>query len=211
MKALRPGGAELTHRALSFCGLTAASRLLDIGCGRGESLSLIRERWGCKVAGIEPYAVRREQAQAANPGVEIAPTTAERLPFVDESFDVALAECSASLFADPAAAFAEISRVLKPGSIIALTDVYARESAPTAAAGMLRQLYTLKQWRRLLQAAGLRLSHQEDCGRVMQNMLGQLILEHGREAAYQIIGLDRCALKAAGLGYVLLIAVKEEA
>lgn len=211
MNALRPGGSALTLRALSFCPLTTASRVLDIGCGRGESLALIGERWGCRAAGIEPDAERRGLACAANPGVDICAAKAELLPYADASFDLALAECTASLFADAAAAFAEIARVLMPGGLLALTDVYAREQAPPVASGMLRQLYTIDQWRALLRQAGLRLLHEEDCGRVMQNMLGQMILDHGREEAYRLIGLDRCCLKAAGLGYLLLIAAKDAA
>ena len=210
MSALRPGGSALTLRALSFCPLTDASRLLDIGCGRGESLALISERWGCRTAGIEPDDERRALACAANPGIDIAPATAELLPYADASFDIVLAECTASLFSDPRAAFAEIGRVLAPDGLLALTDVYAREQTPPATTGMLRRLYTLEQWRTLLRQAGFSLRHEEDCGRVMQNMLGQMILDHGREEAYRRIGLDRCCLKAAGLGYLLLIAAKED-
>lgn len=68
MSCLRPGGLELTRHALSFVPVEPESRLVDIGCGNGESLAMIREEYGCQVAAIEPDTKRRAQALANNPG-----------------------------------------------------------------------------------------------------------------------------------------------
>lgn len=206
MDCLRPGGLELTRHALSFAALTAESRVLDLGCGRGETLALLRGEYGCWVAAVEPDQQRRAQAEANNPGVEIAAAAAEQLPFADDGFDLALAECSVSLFSQPQAALAEIKRVLIPAGRLIITDVYARQEAGWNGEGMIRRLYTLKQFRSLLSGAGFNVRHGEDCSSLLKTMLGQMILDYGREEAYRRLGLDSCALRQAGAGYLLLVA-----
>lgn len=210
MSRLRPGGADLTRRALSFCRIGPLSRILDIGCGNGESLALIREEFACLVAGLEPDAQRLRCARAANPGVEISPAKAEAIPFADHSFDIVLGECTASLFDQPEQAFAEISRVLTAHGCLVLTDVYAKNAGSARGKGLIRHLYTREEFAAFLQAAGLMVRHGEDCGDMLKTMLGQLILDFGATEAYRRIGLEPCALKSAHAGYILIVAEKEK-
>lgn len=206
MSCLRPGGLELTRHALSFVPVEPESRLVDIGCGNGESLAMIREEYGCQVAAIEPDTKRRAQALANNPGVEIALASAEDLPFEAATFDIALAECSVSLFMQPAVALNEIHRVLMPGGKLIITDTYARNAVGICGEGMIRQLYSVNQFRSMLTAASFNLMHAEDCGEILKTMLGQMILDYGKDEAYRRLGLDRCALRQAGAGYLLLVS-----
>jgi len=39
---LRPGGLELTARAVDFAGLGAGAAVLDLGCGSGDSVRYLR-------------------------------------------------------------------------------------------------------------------------------------------------------------------------
>lgn len=206
MHCLRPGGLELTRHALSFSQLGPKTRLLDIGCGNGESLAMICAEYGCQVAAIEPDANRYRQALAANPGVEITQAMAEQLPFAAASFDIVLAECSFSLFEQPDKALAEIHRVLLPGGKLLITDTYARGARGVCGEGMVRHLYSVGQFRGMLTEAGFSVLHGEDCGEILKTMLAQMILDDGKEEAYRRLGLDRCAFKQAQAGYLLLVA-----
>ena len=146
MSCFRPGGISLTLHALSFSSINTNSRLLDIGCGHGESLSLIKEKYACHVAGIEPDEQRHKQAVGANLHTMIKQAYAEDIPFTDSSFDIVLSECAASLFTDPQKAFKEISRVLADRGVLILTDVYVKEGAGFEGNGILRYLYTKEQF-----------------------------------------------------------------
>lgn len=206
MSGLRPGGSELSRQLLTNVQLRPGARILDLGCGKGESLALLREEYACLPTGLEPNAAYRAAAQAANPGIKILDGLAESLPFPDQSFQVVLAECVLSLSEPVEAALSEIKRVLLPGGILLLSDVYARKQAVYGGCGMLRKLYTLPQLEALLQQAGFGIRRQENANAALLQMLGQMILEHGPEATYACLGLDACALKQASPGYILITA-----
>jgi len=92
----------------------AGTRALDVGCGTGFNLARLRDR-GFQVAGLEPSPSMREEALANNPGTEIIDGDIESMPFADASFDLAIAIEVVRYLEDPARAFAELARVLRPG------------------------------------------------------------------------------------------------
>lgn len=108
------GGAELRDRAL--VGLEG--RVIEVGCGNGLNFphypSTVTE-----VVAIEPEQRLRAIATAATADaaipIRVFDGLAEQLPAPDASFDagvVSLVLCSVD---DPAAALAELRRVLRPG------------------------------------------------------------------------------------------------
>ena len=110
----RPGGFEVTQRALDICAFPKGARLLDCGCGEGATLeyfcSLGYEAAGVDIAG----------------GEGIVKADAAALPFEAESFDGVFFECSLSKMAEPDSALAEARRVLKSKGRIAVSDFYAK-------------------------------------------------------------------------------------
>ena len=95
----------------------AAGRVLDVGCGTGINLGYYPR--GAAVVGIEPdpYMLRRARARAERLGgqIELLQEGAERLPFPDASFDVAVATLVFCTIPDPDRALGELRRVLRPG------------------------------------------------------------------------------------------------
>jgi ubiquinone/menaquinone biosynthesis C-methylase UbiE len=110
----RPPESPL-DRLLAAEGELAGKRVLDVGCGTGGLLLTLRDRYGCRVAGVDPssgmLAAAREKL---GPSADLRAARAEQLPFPDGSFDGAIATLVAHHL-DRARAFPEIRRVLVSG------------------------------------------------------------------------------------------------
>lgn len=118
---------------------TAGARrsIVDIGAGPGDLLAALSAMLPDAIlTGIEPSA--RMRAIASRRGLTEVDGRAELLPLADGSADLVLSTLSAHHWDDPAAAFAEIRRVLRPGGSARIYDVrfagYGREEAASLAA-----------------------------------------------------------------------------
>lgn len=125
-EALRPGGVALTARLLDATSLPAGAAVLDVGCGPGATLALLRER-GARAVGVD-YS--QELAAESSARAPVAAGDAERLPFAGASFDAALMECMVSTLPDKTTALAQVARVVRPGGWLVLTDVTVRGPFP---------------------------------------------------------------------------------
>lgn len=102
-------------------GRLSGARVLDVGCGLGGKTAWYAEAGARSVTGVDLAwdHVRQSARFAASRGqaarVHIARADAMRLPFADATFDIVTANDSMEHFADPAAALAELARVLCPG------------------------------------------------------------------------------------------------
>ncbi|MEP6937451.1 MAG: class I SAM-dependent methyltransferase [Chthoniobacterales bacterium] len=101
--------------AVRFLPARPGGKLLDVGCGNGSFLHLMR-RLAWEVQGIEPDPEAAAIAAAQNLCVEVADVTRAELP--DSYFDAITLTHVAEHFPAPAAAFATLARALKPGGII---------------------------------------------------------------------------------------------
>jgi ubiquinone/menaquinone biosynthesis C-methylase UbiE len=110
-------------RASLLGGLPEGARLLELGAGTGANFRFY-PAGACGVAS-EPNRemLRRAAEKPGRPGrVRLVQAAAERLPFADDAFDAAFATLVFCTVASPAAAFAELRRVVRPGGTVALLE-----------------------------------------------------------------------------------------
>jgi SAM-dependent methyltransferase len=92
--------------------------VVDLAAGTGKLTRLLAAT-GADLTAIEPVDAMRDQLLAACPGVHAISGTAESIPLPDRSVD-ALTVAQAFHWFDPAAALAEIARVLRPAGTLGI-------------------------------------------------------------------------------------------
>ncbi len=107
----------LGRRAMAELDLGPGKRVLDIGCGAGET-TLDLAVTGAHAVGVDisrPLLDVARRRSEGRPDVEFLEADAQTYPFEPASFDAVFSRFGVMFFADPPAAFANIRRALKPG------------------------------------------------------------------------------------------------
>lgn len=118
---------DRTHRAtlaLAAKIIHQPASVLDVGCGTGKLLRQAATYWPqAHLIGIDPANGMIETAKHLTPNAIFSPGTAEALPLLDASVDLALSTSSFHHCQNQAAGLREIARVLRPGGYFLLVDV----------------------------------------------------------------------------------------
>ena len=128
--ALLPLGRWLEGRKI------AEQPLLDVGCGTGRFLTLVKHNWPrLPVTGLDlsrPYLEKARDLLRPWSWVRFVEAPAEQLPFANQSF--ALVTCVYLFHELPRkvrrAAAAEMARVLRPGGLLVLVDSFQKGDRP---------------------------------------------------------------------------------
>jgi len=162
------GGQDATQALLEMCPLDATSRILDVGCGPGNTACFVAEQYGARVHGIDisevmiAKAKERAQRQGLMDMVEFRVADVFCLPFEDDSFDVVIIESVLTpLPGDKKQALMEMLRVVRPGGWIGANEATVDPSAPPEFLALLDEhpaihgYFTPQTLRSLFQESGL--------------------------------------------------------
>lgn len=110
---------------LDAADVRGPDRVLDIGCGAGRTTRLAARRAergravGVDLSGPMLERARLGAEREGVPNASFVQADAQVHPFEPGSFDTAISRYGMTFFADPAAAFANIRRALRPGGRLA--------------------------------------------------------------------------------------------
>jgi SAM-dependent methyltransferase len=166
-RVIHPGGRVSTEALLARAHITAASQVLDVGCGVATTAIEIARRYGAQVTAVDIAPLMLERAEAnvraasMTGRVTVQPGDICALPFEDDSFDVVIAE-AVTMFADRQRAASELARVCAPGGQVLATEFCWRTRPPAQA----RQVFlgqvcpgmffdTIDDWVQIYSSAGL--------------------------------------------------------
>jgi ubiquinone/menaquinone biosynthesis C-methylase UbiE len=110
-----------------------SARVLDIGCGPGQILVMMKQRWpGMRITGLDagPAMIEKARRDAAAAGLDITyevmrvgPQGEARLPYEDASFDLVTCNSVIHHLSDPVGALDEIARVADPDGAVLVRDL----------------------------------------------------------------------------------------
>lgn len=123
----RPGGLTLTKQALNIANLVAGSRVLDIACGMGSTLSYLTHELGINAVGLDLSQEMLERNRAIHAGLNLIRADGADIPLACESFDAIVTECALSLSGKTGAIIDDCHRLLRQGGKLIASDIYIRE------------------------------------------------------------------------------------
>lgn len=163
------GGLAATEELIRLCEISSDDEVLEVGCGVGQTTSLLAKRIGCRVVGVDlsPAMVERARERAQRAGVddrtEFRVANIIDLPFEDDRFDGVFGESITVFATDHAKAIREYTRVVKPGGLVGLNEsTWLQPPSPELIAWLSQEMaanataHTAEEWEGLLESAGLR-------------------------------------------------------
>jgi SAM-dependent methyltransferase len=160
------GGRKASEDFLGQLGLTAATHVLDVGCGLGGSARFVASRYGSRVIGID---LTGEYVATGNTlcswvGLEkrisLQQGSALAMSFADASFDRAYMMHVGMNIEDKETLAKEVARTLRPGALFGIYDVMRTGPGelaypvPWASTPELSAVAEPERYKAALQAAG---------------------------------------------------------
>ena len=130
------GVFEIPESQVDVLGDVAGLDVVELGCGTAYFSAWLAKR-GARPVGVDPtpaqLATARELQREFGLEFPLIEGVGESVPLPDASFDLALSEYGASIWADPYRWIPEAARLLRPGGrLIFLRNSHSRRPLPAA-------------------------------------------------------------------------------
>ena len=168
------GGVEANDLLISKAGITKQHRVLDVCSGMGGPARYLADRIGCRVVGLDFTRSRYLAAQRLTAMVHLDHLVsfeygnALQMPFADDAFDVVIGQEAWCHVPEKPQLISECARVVKPGGVIAFTDILRKDALTDSEMERLRRemtfpsLETLQGYTRLLEEQSCRVVARDD-------------------------------------------------
>jgi len=197
---LRPGGENLTRRAIDFLGTEIGPVVLDAGCGAGTGLRVLSERGHCGCGVDLDMGLLNEAKIVGSPLVQ---ANIANLPLLSGSVDTVFCECAWNL-TDKAATLTEFYRVVRPGGTLVVNDIYLRVSENqngenswpvTSCFSFATDLTAVTQ---MVEESGFEVMLVEDHIRLFKQTAAEFVFAHGSLQAFwtAVLGDEQLAERA---------------
>jgi len=167
----------LTRRMLELAPPQAGSLVLDAGCGCGSTLAILQDH-GVRAVGLD--LERNFLSEAAGISTSLAQADLADLPLPSGQFDMVLCECVWNL-TDKEWVLAEFHRVLKPGGLLLMSDIFARgqrtDQWPVRCC--FAQATDLETVLEQVGTAGFIIDSVEDHSSLLAQTAAEFVFEHG--------------------------------
>jgi ubiquinone/menaquinone biosynthesis C-methylase UbiE len=114
-RSIHPG---VLQQLVERGGVSAGTRVLEVGCGTGNYLIEIQSATGCSAIGVDPSEAMLAVARGRAPSLTWLSGRGEFLPVAEDSVDLLFNVDVVHHIGDRPAFFREAHRVLAPGALI---------------------------------------------------------------------------------------------
>lgn len=155
-----------------------AVSLIDVGCGRGETLAYLSDHTNWKLYGTDIDKTNLESAHANCPEAELYHMDALRITDIGKDFDVVSAECVFSLLSFPCKCVAGFYEALNNNGVMILADLFSfLQDCKINGNNVLRNVYSRKTLEKFFSDRGFQLIQFEDRTFDMRQMFAQMLFE----------------------------------
>lgn len=138
-----PGGLSLTKTILANERLTEKDKVLDVGCGLGQTAAYIAGIYGCDVIACDNHKAMVDKAGFLNPMLKVIEASAEELPFRDGTFNYVFSE-SVTSFTDIQKSLREYRRVLVDNGIFIAIEMTRLAPMTPSETAEIKDFYQVK-------------------------------------------------------------------
>jgi len=171
MRIWNPIPLEALLRLTDQCLLNAASRVLDVGCGRAELLLQLIERHQCLAVGVDPsprataLALAEADERDGEAHLHLQVAAFDSKLFAPSSFDLVCCLGSTHACGSFADCLVTLKRLVRPGGFLLVGEGYWRQPPAQAYLDLLgctkEELHGLEEFEAMGTAQGLVLAAQE--------------------------------------------------
>jgi len=177
------GGLQANDVLAAKAGIRKEHHVLDVCSGMGGPARYLAYRIGCRVTGIDftesryRSAVKLTEMVSLDGLVDFTHGNALEMPFAANSFDVVIGQEAWCHVPDKPRLISQCARVVKPGGVIAFTDILRTGKLSNADMRRLRSemtfpnLETLGGYARLLEQNGCTLLEHDDLSEIWKRVL----------------------------------------